>query len=181
MRIAAACAVVALSLVGACSSNSDSPPKAPVQASTAASYPAGQEGAEKVVEELRTSADPGVLVKGLAPTGDDFRGLFEADFAAKAQAFYSASSPEVGALAKPEQTEVKLWSATSEDLKANSGDAGQFPGGYAKIAQYLKPGVTLYRWKYVKPGADSGMAYDGLVHTGSRWVWIPKPWRVLEG
>ncbi|MBM7774757.1 hypothetical protein JOD54_004961 [Actinokineospora baliensis] len=146
----------------------------------AAAYPAGQDGAAKLVEDLRTSTDPAALVKSLAPTSADFDTVFEAEFARKAEAFYGASTAEIGAVAKPEQTESKVWSASSEDLKANSGEAAQFPGGYAKVAPHLKPGLTLYRWKYVKPGSDTGMAYDGLVHTGTRWVWFPKPWRVLD-
>ena len=37
-----------------------------------------------------------------------------------------------------------------------------FGGGYAKLASHLAPGVVLYRFKFVEPGRDLGMAFDGL-------------------
>jgi hypothetical protein len=45
-----------------------------------------------------------------------------------------------------------------------------------RVAEHLKPGLTLYRFKFVKPGETVGMAYDGLVHVNGHWVMLPKPW-----
>ena len=47
------------------------------------------------------------------------------------------------------------------------------------MAGQLQSGVTLYRFKFVKPGEGLGMAFDGLVHVNGHWVIIPKPWRAL--
>ena len=41
-----------------------------------------------------------------------------------------------------------------------------------------KPGLTVYRWKYTKPGEPLGMAYDGLIYVNGHWAWFPKPWRI---
>ena len=35
-------------------------------------------------------------------------------------------------------------------------------------------------WKYVVPGATSGLAYDGLVWCEDHWSWFPRPYRVLR-
>jgi hypothetical protein len=82
---------------------------------------------------------------------------------------------------KPNQTEVKLWSATGTDLAAGKGNAKAFPRGYKKIAKHLAPGVTFYRFKFVESGKDTGTAYDGLAFVNGHWVIAPKPWRALEG
>jgi len=145
------------------------------------SYPASADGARQLVTELRTK-DPAAILKDLAPTAEDCQAVFEGDAAAKATAYYAKQFAKTspGPMAKPDQTELELWAATSEELKANTGNSAHFPGAYRSAAPALKPGLTLYSWKYVVPGGNLGMAYDGLVHVGSRWVWLPKPWNAVE-
>ena len=43
----------------------------------------------------------------------------------------------------------------------------------------LDPHRVWARWKFVRPGEPSGMAYDGLVWVDDHWAWFPKPYRVL--
>ena len=38
---------------------------------------------------------------------------------------------------KPNQTEVKVWSATGGDLASGKGNAKEFPAGYKKVAKHL--------------------------------------------
>ena len=45
-----------------------------------------------------------------------------------------------------------------------------FPGGYKRVADKFKPGLTVYRWKYVKPGEKLGMSFDGLVYVNNHWA-----------
>ncbi|MFD5093919.1 hypothetical protein ACFWMR_25190 [Amycolatopsis thailandensis] len=172
MRTVVLYAVLILALTGCSSTQPESP---------GSRYPGTQDGARQLVTDLRTG-DPLPLIKTLVPTAEDCRAVFEGELAAKAEAYYGKqfATPETGPIAKPDQTELELWAASSEDLKAKAGNFVHFPGGYAKIAPSLKPGLTFYRWKYVVPGSDLGMAYDGLVYLGSRWVWLPKPWRPAE-
>lgn len=54
------------------------------------------------------------------------------------------------------------------------------PGGMSQAAKYLKPGVTWYRLKFVKPGEKLGMAYTAFAHINNRWIFIPKPWRYFR-
>jgi hypothetical protein len=56
----------------------------------------------------------------------------------------------------------------------------QFPQGYRAIAKWLQPGRVWVAWKYLKPGAQSGDAYNGLVWVDDHWAWFPKPFRVLR-
>ena len=78
----------------------------------------------------------------------------------------------------PEWTQLVLRAATTDDLRAGNQKAGYFPGGYARVAKSLKPGLPVFAWEYVKPGADAGMPYDGLYFVHGRWVWVPKPYRL---
>lgn len=57
--------------------------------------------------------------------------------------------------------------------------AAPFPAAYAQVAERLNPHAVWVCWAY-----DDGRARgDGLVWVpegaGGRWVWFPKPWRVL--
>ena len=84
--------------------------------------------------------------------------------------------------ANPANTELKLFKATSDDIKAWTPAVEQdFPGGYQKVKDFFKPGLTVYRWKYTKPGETLGMAYDGLIFVNNHWAWFPKPWRIANG
>mgnify|MGYP007134684063 CR=1 FL=1 len=81
---------------------------------------------------------------------------------------------------KEGQTELLLWSATTDELKKGTGNASKFPGGYQKAVNHLKPGLMVCRWKFVAPGKTLGMAFDGLYNINGRWVLMPKPWRVTR-
>jgi hypothetical protein len=131
---------------------------------------------------VKPGADCAALSKQLRPTKEDFAAVFSGDAAAKAAAGYGPpwDAGQMVIQGKPDQTEVLLWSATSDELKAGTGNAGKFPGGYKQVAQSLQPGLTLYLFKFVRPGADLGMAFDGLVFVNGHFVIFPKPWRVLK-
>ncbi len=134
-------------------------------------------------EFLAPGANHAKLSADLAPASGNYAAAFEGDAAAKAAAGYKQAWEGGLIVVKPNagQTELLLWKATAEELKAWTGDAkDQFPGGYREIAKHLKPGVTWYRFKFVEPGSTSGMAYDGLVCVNGRWTIFPKPWRVLR-
>ena len=54
-----------------------------------------------------------------------------------------------------------------------------FPGGYKRVVQFMKPGIPIVRFKFVKPGDRIGLAFDGLVYVNGRWALMPKPYRAL--
>jgi hypothetical protein len=147
-------------------------------------YPGTEDGAKQMLTDLRTSSDAAGMTKALRPTSADYKAVFTDDFAAKAEKGYEAlwSDPKSVIGADPANTELKLSKATTDDIKAWTHDVEMdFPGGYQKVGEYFKPGLTVYRWKYVKPGETLGMAYDGLIFVNNHWAWFPKPWRVAKG
>lgn len=158
----------------------DAPPPAP-----AARAPATVDAAKTMLSKfLAPGADRVALSKALKPADADYAAVFtDAEMAKKAQAQYAGlwgmvDKQPLGP--KDGQTELLVWKATTDELKAGTGDSGEFPGGYKKAAAHLKPGLTVFRWKFVKPGETSGMAFDGLYNLDGRWALMPKPWRVTD-
>jgi hypothetical protein len=145
-------------------------------------YPGTEEGVKALLEDLRDdgAAD---LIRSLQPKDADYTAVFEADFAAKLvqadEKLWAEAPTDLGV--KPEQTELQLFQATTDDIKdwAPSVEA-EFPGGYNDVRSYFKPGLTVYRWRYATPGAERGLAFDGMVHVNGHWAWFPEPWRALE-
>ena len=130
---------------------------------------------------LVAGADRAALTKELRPTSDDYAKVFTADFAKKLEAAQKPlwdSAPVIGP--KDGQTEVAVGKATTEDFQKGTAAAKEFPGGYAKIGDKLQAGVTLFRFKFVKPGETLGMAFDGLAFVNGHWRIFPKPWRAAE-
>ena len=77
-------------------------------------------------------------------------------------------------LASVSNTNEIHWDRFSQQWNLDAAFHHNFP---SYLVGKLKPGVVLYRWKFVKPGSTIGMAYDGLAHVNGHWVFIPKPWR----
>ena len=75
---------------------------------------------------------------------------------------------------------MRGWAWWAEELQTRAGASHYFPGGYRRAAKILRRGHTVYRWKFVKPGEKLGMAFDGLVYLNGRWLFFPKPWRILQ-
>jgi hypothetical protein len=132
---------------------------------------------------VKPGADAAALSSRLRPVKADYDAVFVPAAAARLQAAYDPAW-DAGALvvkAKPGQTSVLVWAATSENLRAWQGAARErFPGGYKRVAPHLRPGVTLYAFKFVVPGESLGMAYDGLAYVNGHWRIFPKPFRVLD-
>jgi hypothetical protein len=150
----------------------------------ATSVPGSEEGVRLLLTDIRTSNDARAMTLSLRPTSADYRAVFVDDAAAKAEAAYEKlwNDPKAVITASPASTELVLFKATTEELQKWTGAAeSDFPGGYKRVADRFKPGITVYRWKYVKPGEQLGMAYDGLIYVNGHWAWFPKPWRALAG
>jgi hypothetical protein len=147
-------------------------------AAATSKYPGTEEGAKQLLNDMR--ADP-AFVKNLKPSSDDYKAVFAGDAAGKAEAGYAPlwADPK-GFDIKPENTELLLFKATTEDLQKWTPEVdASFPGGYKRVADKYKPGLTVYRWKFVKPGEKLGMSGDGLIHVNGHWALFPKPWKSL--
>jgi hypothetical protein len=142
----------------------------------------GSDPTNLLKEFLKPGADHSALSKQLRPTTADYAAVFDPDLSTKLEALYGPAW-EAGQLVltpKPGQSELKLFSATSDEMKSGTGTAAEFPGGWKQVAAKLKPGLKIYRFKFVEPGKDLGMAFDGLIYVNGNWRIFPKPWRAME-
>lgn len=136
------------------------------------------DGARALIERL-LRMDPRRAAEEIAPRPEDFARVFVDEIAdAAREGFARTWAGEVLAPhANPGQTELLVAAATGEELARGTKWLQEFPGGYQSIAGRFRPDVYVVRWKHVRPGATSGLAYDGLVPLDARWAWFPKPWR----
>ena len=151
-------------------------------------FPGTKDGAKALLTEfLKPDADRKKMTMDLRPTKEDYR-VFYADEATadRAEKFFDKlwSSGDAVVAPKEGQTELKLFSATTEQLGAlvPEGEAAEFPSGMQSLAatNNLKPNQTIYAFKFVKPGETTGMAFEGLTHINGKWRLFPKPWRFME-
>ena len=139
--------------------------------------------AQALLKEFQQpNADHVALTKRVRPKKEDFDAVFESTAAAKAQSVYGPAwdGGQIVIKPTPEQTELKLVSATKEELTNVTGGAEDFPGGYREALPYLKSGVTFYAFRFVKPGDKFGMNGDGLVYVNGHWRMFPQPWRAVR-
>lgn len=148
-------------------------------------FPGTIDGAKQLLEVfMKPGADVKKLSMELAPTQADFKTYFVKAVVGKAENVYGPAWEKNQIVIGPKpgagQTELIIWSSTTDEIKSWTGVAAkQFPGGYQRIGKDLNPGITVYRFKFVKPGETLGMAYDGLVFMNNHWTIFPKPWRAV--
>jgi hypothetical protein len=155
----------------------------PAEGRAAEAFPGTEAGATSLVKEfVKPGADHAVLSKQLRPTAADYAAVFEPDIATKVESLYGPvwDAGQLVVAPKPGQSEVKVFSTTSDEMKSGTGTASEFPGGWKQVAAKLKPGLKIYRFKFVEPGKDLGMAFDGLIYVNGNWRIFPKPWRAIE-
>jgi hypothetical protein len=141
------------------------------------------EAQARLKEFVQPGADYAALSAKLRPTRQDYEAVFKPEMAAKLMAAHDPGWEQNLVVVKPKagQTAVLAWGATSEEIQGWQGNArDHFPGGYQQVAPHLKPGVTLYAFKFVEPGKTLGMAYDGLAFVNGQWRLFPKPFRALQ-
>lgn len=131
------------------------------------------------------------LSRALRPSLTDYRYIFKEEIA---EAFYQAyenhlwQSPDQYSLrpSSPEQTQVVTFASSTGRMRESEAERFNFPGGYEQVLPYWSDfDVPIFAFKFVTPGNSTGMSYDGLYAMGDsatgafRFVWIPKPWRLL--
>ena len=146
--------------------------------------PGTQDGAREVLAPfLDAGADTAALTAALRPQDADYAAYFEGTEAvAAARRLYDRAWDGGDVLIAPRdgQTELLVWVESTDNLRAGIGNTNKFPGAYREAARRLRPGNVVARFRFVAPGKDVGMAYDGLAYVNGHWAFFPKPWRVLE-
>ncbi|HKV00459.1 MAG TPA: hypothetical protein VJR58_34480 [Vineibacter sp.] len=149
----------------------------------AESFPGTEAGARALLKQFLpdAKADKAALMRSLRPTAADYRAVYKDPLAGRLEQehrkIWDAGTVLAG---KPDQTELLLLVVRTDDLIDGKPALGEFPGGYKKVVGEMKRGLPIARFKFVKPGSGTGMAFDGLVYVNGRWVLIPKPWTAAE-
>lgn len=178
-------AVLVAGLLGAVGCAQPAATQSPVSTAAASSgrFAGTEDGCRQLLSQfLAPGADHLALTRTLQPTDADYAAAFDGTLAEKAEAYFHEvwRKPEGGVEAREGQTELRLRSAATADFKAANERARMFPEGWKRVAPLLKDGLIWYRFSFVKPGAASGMKYDGLTHVNGHWAIFPKPWRALK-
>ncbi len=176
-----------MDMIAAGKPTSDTQPAQPAQptppAPASQTAPMGEPGSNMQVRMLlQKFVTPGsdilALSKALYPTEADIRALYRDPLASRlVENLLPLFSSDVAFKPKPEQDAIYLVYATTDQLIAGDPVLQAFPGGYRKVVQYLNPGIPIVRFKFVKKGETTGLAFDGLAFVNGRWVLIPKPWK----
>lgn len=125
----------------------------------------------------------GDVVRHLMPREEDYGLVFVKEIAPVAQAAYGklwADRENLWRRPGPQQRDILCYVAPAGMLTYENELSRPFPGGYQAIASRLKSSRVWVAWKYVVPGASSGLAFNGLVWVDDHWAWFPKPYRVLR-
>ncbi len=126
----------------------------------------------------KTASDRASSTLQLRPREEDYARVFTEAAVTIARDNYERLWTNITPIqGKPTHSVVLAWIALSQNLGGPDGE--HFPGGYQKILDRLQPNIPWIAWKFVAPGQVHGMAYDGLVRLDDRWVWFPKPWKLI--
>lgn len=151
------------------------------------SMQAAQSATRRLEEQVRPlllalcADDAAALSESLRPRPGDAELAFTPAAAAPAGEAFDAlwrQSPRVEPV--PVLGELRIYLAPAGMLAEDNPLSHRFPGGYRTIAPLLQPHRVWVHWKYLRPGRNAGMAYDGLVWLDDHWAWFPKPYRVLR-
>jgi hypothetical protein len=135
---------------------------------------------------LASFADPArrpalpMMAAALQPGPEDFDAIFLPPVAEAVRERYAGAFVEAP-VPKPKRGQTIVHAAVLPAflLGQENEISRMFPGAYGRLAAMLAPERVWACWKFLAPGSAAGMAYDGLVRLPDRWVWIPKPWRLI--
>ena len=130
---------------------------------------------------MQHGANRVAMTAQLQPTDADIAAVYAEPLAGKLQAMYAQmynAKAQIGP--KPDQNALLTVMATTAELKHGDPVLREFPGGYDKVRPYMIGNHPIVRFKFVKQGESTGLAFDGLIHVNGHWVLMPKPWRALE-
>lgn len=84
------------------------------------------------------------------------------------------------ARAAPGERVLALWRATGAELAAGTGESEHFSNALRAVGGELAPESVWFAWKIGDPAApERARSGQGLVFTGERWSFVPKPWELV--
>jgi len=139
--------------------------------------------AQRAIAPLSALVGPegSAQVESMRPRAEDYARVFRSDIVDATRAAYDdlwGSPPRMNPLDSGELT-LRVDAAPAGMLRDDNELSTHFPGGYRALAPYLLPDRIWFVWRYIAPGESSGMRYDGVVMIDDRYVWFPKPYRIV--
>jgi hypothetical protein len=138
----------------------------------------------EVAEDVIRQLDNPLYTRQLKPTAAELRKLFDPNIA-------DALIPQVEQLYQHAPTinpgedfsELAITAANAGLLRWPNELSEKFPRGYRNIAGWMQPQWIWLSWRcHDQPGETlpkGGVQYDGLVWAETRWVWLPKAFRLV--
>ncbi|NJN81174.1 MAG: immunity 49 family protein [Caldilineaceae bacterium] len=121
------------------------------------------------------------LAQAVQPRTADYNLVFQGIDATWLQAEYDRLwAGGIDLRVDADQTVLEIHAAPAGMLAYENELSFPFPGGYRACADLLNPRRIWVAWKYRRPDANAGMAFDGLVWVDDHWAWFPKPFRLLK-
>lgn len=119
------------------------------------------------------------VVRAHLPTAADCRELFVPEIAGRvADALATHRWPKRPITAQPVSPE-DVHAAPAGLLRWPNEISDHFPMGYRTIAGWMTPSRIWLSWQGTEP--DGGVVQmDGLVFSEGRWIFFPKPFRIVE-
>ncbi len=156
------------------------PDQASARAQALVSLKALSELAVPIVAAL-VGPDGPARIEALRPRDGDYASVFDSGIVAAVREAYELlwqTPPTLERLASGTLT-VRVDAAPAGMLREDNELSRRFPGGYRALAPHLRPERIWFVWRYLHSGESAGMRYDGLVRLPDRWVWFPKPYRIV--
>jgi hypothetical protein len=139
--------------------------------------------AQRAIQPLSALVGPdgSGQLESMRPRAEDFARVFRPEISDAVRAAFEElwrDPPQMERLESGELT-LRVDAAPAGMLGEENELSKHFPGGYRALAPYLMPDRIWFVWRYLSPGEGAGMRYDGVVLLDNRWVWFPKPYRVV--
>lgn len=139
--------------------------------------------AESVVRMLDNPAGTAAL----KPTREELGKLFDPSLTDELQkqveqAYFRAPVANPGG----DYPELKVHAVNAGLLRWSNEFSRKFPQGYRNIAGWMQPQWMWITWQWhsglddTEGATTTGVSYDGLVWIETRWVWLPKAFRMVS-
>jgi hypothetical protein len=115
----------------------------------------------------------------LVPDAGECAAMFHPSIAAGVlEAVRARGRPGRGMTARPAST-ADIAVAPAGALRWQNELSEAFPRGYRRIAGWMEPSRIWLAWTGREPDGGA-VRMDGLAFVNGRWVYLPKPWRIVE-
>lgn len=129
--------------------------------------------------DVLTSLQSADRLPDLMPDSADCAELFDASIAERVSRAVKATGASSRGIRAVPGSVAEISPAPAGALRWSNELSDRFPRGYRRIAGWMEPSRIWLTWVGHEP--DGGvLRMDGLVFVNSRWVFLPKPWRIIE-